>query len=593
MKKRMEDSAKDKTVKKIRTIDTIDDNNTYQYSLNLPRKLYCLVREKNKNIIIHNIHDTEETLLDKARSLILENNDELQKLFTKAKKRSHCYDGKVPPGSSTVRRSLHDPRYLLSLIAIQQSQNEHCSIEACKEHLLESLIWFPRNIISNYQFAELLRINMKEGDKSEEYFSRIINYYEKAIETGYHLSALQRSEKESNYSAFQSHNLSVVPAPSGLDLRVAIDDESFTVMDEEAIEITDHDLVSLELEAFESARSSYAFFLCQIGRGEVANRLLSSMGYGWKLSSNVLNYPSGDVTSNPLSKDSCNYLSVLDDVLTETVLDHLSNVFRFSSPFWKEHKYDLKVKNCSESVGYFSYLYPMKERSPCCSIEQIIDCLFDVACERFPSCCKANYAEWWVHSRPHYNGHQLHFDSDETRILKGNKPAHPIVSLAVYISDGIGGPVLVTNQSLASTELAICGWMTHPKRNRMVVFDASYLHGVVPGKGSIPILEHHEKGGPRRLSFMVGFWESICAKDRGVDSPGPGQPFPDERTSKYTWPKEMGMIEELQVRNKVLKDNVHLHSPIYVEKIWERVEGQGGGAREDAQPDYNICFQGF
>ena len=55
--------------------------------------------------------------------------------------------------------------------------------------------------------------------------------------------------------------------------------------------------------------------------------------------------------------------------------------------------------------------------------------------------------EWWVHLRPHSNGHQLHFDSDETAIEHGQQPRHPIVSSVLFVSDdAIGGPTLVTNQ---------------------------------------------------------------------------------------------------------------------------------------------------
>jgi hypothetical protein len=39
----------------------------------------------------------------------------------------------------------------------------------------------------------------------------------------------------------------------------------------------------------------------------------------------------------------------------------------------------------------------------------------------------------------------------------------------------------------------------------------------------------------RRLTFMCGFWTKISARPRGVDQPGPGQPFPDLAQTKYTW----------------------------------------------------------
>ena len=44
------------------------------------------------------------------------------------------------------------------------------------------------------------------------------------------------------------------------------------------------------------------------------------------------------------------------------------------------------------------------------------------------------------------SGHQLHFDSDETRTQAGQPPSHPLVSCILYITDEVGGPTLVTDQ---------------------------------------------------------------------------------------------------------------------------------------------------
>ncbi len=123
-----------------------------------------------------------------------------------------------------------------------------------------------------------------------------------------------------------------------------------------------------------------------------------------------------------------------------------------------------------------------------------------------------------MHSRPHVNGHQLHYDSDETRTEGGLSPRHPICSTVLYLSEGIGGPTLATNQRLSQDNncaLASKGWMVAPKINRLVTFDASVLHGVLPGRG-IPSRagNRDDNAGavagavapPRRLTFMVGFW---------------------------------------------------------------------------------------
>jgi hypothetical protein len=59
---------------------------------------------------------------------------------------------------------------------------------------------------------------------------------------------------------------------------------------------------------------------------------------------------------------------------------------------------------------------------------------------------------------------------------------NPIVSTVLYLSEGVGGPTLMTNQYLEDTKLAARGWLAFPKLNRLVVFDGSYLHGVIPGR---------------------------------------------------------------------------------------------------------------
>lgn len=56
---------------------------------------------------------------------------------------------------------------------------------------------------------------------------------------------------------------------------------------------------------------------------------------------------------------------------------------------------------------------------------------------------------------------------------------HPVASLVIFVNEGeIGGPTLVTDQVLGGS-LAEKGWMAPPKENRMVVFDARYLHGML------------------------------------------------------------------------------------------------------------------
>lgn len=119
-------------------------------------------------------------------------------------------------------------------------------------------------------------------------------------------------------------------------------------------------------------------------------------------------------------------------------------------------------------------------------------------------------AEWWVHSRTHGSGHQLHYDMDEGRLRtsRGKDVRHPLVSTILYLSPGstpFEQPTLVTTQRFrqlhktSDTFKSISllgnddenesdykendggGWLIYPAENRLCFFDGELLHGVVPG----------------------------------------------------------------------------------------------------------------
>jgi hypothetical protein len=222
-----------------------------------------------------------------------------------------------------------------------------------------------------------------------------------------------------------------------------------------------------------------SLFLCQEGNEEEAASMLRAGGFTSRLSKEVLNYTQNDgneILSSQNSVDSGKYLQVTDSTLTAPLLAHMQHVFRPSSPFWSEHNYDA-IANSSRTAGYFSYLYHLKEKKACNSVEQVIDCLFEKVKEMFPSAAEeCNHAEWWVHTRPHSSGHQLHFDSDDEGLTReGGKPVHPICSTVLYLDEGVGGPTVVTDQLLGGG-LAQNGWLCYPKTNRLVLFDARYIY---------------------------------------------------------------------------------------------------------------------
>jgi len=194
-----------------------------------------------------------------------------------------------------------------------------------------------------------------------------------------------------------------------------------------------------------------------------------------------------------------------------------------------------------------------------------------------------------VHSRPHICGHQLHFDSDETRIEAGGSPQHPVLTCVLYLSEaGIGGPTVLTNQRLAG-DLATKSWMVAPEANRLLIFDARFLHGVLPGVGPTKDVED------RRTTLMVGFWRSLESKDKGNDGIGAGQSFPNLNTTNFTWPREMPYKEEFNAlesssESRQAKKSRSLDSYRYVEPFWKLLNPEDQFHRDDA---YSGFFQGF
>lgn len=127
------------------------------------------------------------------------------------------------------------------------------------------------------------------------------------------------------------------------------------------------------------------------------------------------------------------------------------------------------------------------------------------------------------------------------------------------------------------------------------------LLGVVPGRGVCPGPENS-----RRVTFMVGFWEKIESKNRGVDSPGPGQPYPgrhvagdgeaEVNVSQYSWPSEMGMVREDASESTKGKCHMEWLDPIPIPAVWEPVDEEELKSSVEGTTyaaHYNSCFQGF
>lgn len=332
-------------------------------------------------------------------------------------------------------------------------------------------------------------------------------------------------------------------------------------------------------------------------------RLLRGGRYVARLSQDVLRYklPSDVINSDPpevqQTEVSCP-CRIYDDALPKEDLNVLINALcPEDASYWTDHSYSVYPP-----TPYFSYAFDLnddtlKKLGALGKHVQTIQRLSSnlpsntngtKGCEskkRIPQ-----YAEVWAHHRPHCSGHQLHFDSDnEGR----GEVKHPLVSSIMYLSEeGCGGPSLMTDQRLGDTELAQNGWLAFPKRNRLVVFDGSVLHGVIPGRGYV--------GQRKRVTLMVALWEDI--RIRKGDEPGAARPLPrvNQQTKSAPIPEWYEKLTTQDGKQKGKSTNATTeglqHVPDQVEPIRLGsvfTTSSGKNIKEGRMPHYDTVFQGF
>lgn len=374
-----------------------------------------------------------------------------------------------------VQRSSSDKRYMLSLLCINMGRLEELNPnggDGVRRFYAEALLWHPDSIEAGFCLGVFLR----HAVTAPEQLQLVHDLWLRAYTTGRAYNFFRRPSFAGNPGVpYASYNRMIQNREKGIMKELS-------------------DMLILHN--------------CQQGDLATATVYLKAFRYQYKLSQAVLCYNktslSVDKAEGTVKKAVCGYAGGVDSAVSPEVLARLQHVFRPDSPFWREHNYDF-YSNASRSVGYFSYVYPFRELAPENVVELAISRIYDIVAVKFPEiaakatigaiCFKlllsinnllilvSFVAEWWVHSRPHSCGHQFHFDSDETLIYAGKKAQHPIMSCVLYLtpdSDGgesVGGPTVVTNQTLQSEGLATEGFMFLPRENRMVTFDARYLHG--------------------------------------------------------------------------------------------------------------------
>ena len=85
-----------------------------------------------------------------------------------------------------------------------------------------------------------------------------------------------------------------------------------------------------------------------------------------------------------------------------------------------------------------------------------------------------------LHPATHSRQVALRNDTDEARLRRGEGVHCPLVSSVLYLEAGGGAPTLVAEQRYGDGELAQRGWLAQPARGRLLMFEGSLLHGVLP-----------------------------------------------------------------------------------------------------------------
>lgn len=349
-------------------------------------------------------------------------------------------------------------------------------------------------------------------------------------------------------------------------------------------------LCERDLRAQKRARSRLALWKFQNSSASeqgLADDTLREDGFTCRLRRGLLAGESDACEKGDRSKD---LLCVFDNALPCALFDGVERVFGPESRFWTEHRYK------SLHGRYFSYAHRLAD-APNTGLDQIVRYIQGIAATAYPEVKNAKFAEWWAHCRPHASGHQMHYDSENEG---QGRVRHPIVSCVLYVTGrGVGGPTLVTDQTLEGKSLATRGYLSHPEKNRLVVFKGSLLHGVVPGARCAV---SPQGGGcicasARRISFMCAFWEKLTVRPRS-DEPGAARPIPDASSKVHTWQNLLKPRKTIETRPmNAMTEKPRRVLPSGGGAVWKSIKMVKGEESATSSiptlPPIDTCYMGF
>jgi hypothetical protein len=288
-----------------------------------------------------------------------------------------------------------------------------------------------------------------------------------------------------------------------------------------------------ERQVAAKAQAMYTCALVELSGGSPrsADALLHELGFRLRLSDAVFASPDSAAAAAAVAargKAEARArlrlpVSVLDGALCAGELELLQRCFGPRSAYWSAQQYE------HPSCGYVSHVVSASARARHCVERVVLERLLPLAAEARRAWSGSSsrplaYCEWWAHRRDAMGGHQLHYDSDEGSLKRGLGLKHPEVSVVLYLRAGLAGsPTLVTSQRFGEVslddddddenqeELAdVCGELCFPRDNRLLMFDGSLLHGVVPRPGRSETVRGDQSArgelDDSRVTLMVGFW---------------------------------------------------------------------------------------
>ena len=289
-------------------------------------------------------------------------------------------------------------------------------------------------------------------------------------------------------------------------------------------------LIEPRLEAVSVASYMAALLLHQLERCDQATPLLRRLGVCHRLSrslwSAIATPPpaeqqqhSDNMVTHPVARYS--------DVVPAPLLARLSRAFSASSPFWAETDY--------ASRGYYSFWYDALQ-PPSHAVEELARLILPLT-----GCVdKVVGCEWWAHSkaaRRGIGGHQLHFDTEEVTLARGEM-VHPAVSTVIYLTgdvDDDADPTVIFDQVWGEGP-APHAYVSHPVKGDVLLFFGDRLHCVAPR--AAPAMSPSAD----RVTLMIGFWTIDVASAAPRKPLSACGPMPAASTS-CAWPTWLARAE--------------------------------------------------